>query len=154
MDDDDGNDDDSHDYDDNDDDDDDADDDEEGKEERSALQSSTLTCKSPSQLEPSWKVAICICICTMMTLMLMLMTIVKLLMMMTTTRSLFASRFPKCGGVAVRIGRRFMATMMLLRARSYHPVISSVLSFFLVIPGHQVSGLLFSWLQQQVKRQR
>ena len=26
--------------------------------------------------------------------------------------------------------------------------------FFLVIPGHQVSDLLFSWLQQQVKRQR
>ena len=33
--------------------------DEDGKEERSGLQSSTLTCKSSSQLEPSWKVAIC-----------------------------------------------------------------------------------------------
>ena len=53
----------------------------------------------------------------------MLMAIVKLLMMMMMTGSLFASRFPKCGGVAVRIGPRFMAAMMLLRACSYHPVI-------------------------------
>ena len=36
------------------------DDDKDGRKERSALQSSTLTCASSSQVDPSWKVAVCI----------------------------------------------------------------------------------------------
>ena len=48
------------DLDDDDDDDEDDDVDEDGKEERPTRHSSTLTCESSSQVEPSWKVAICI----------------------------------------------------------------------------------------------
>ena len=54
----------------------------------------------------------------MMTMMMEVMELQIIPKLLRTKAVFFLRDFPRCGGVAVRIASRFMAAMMLLRARS------------------------------------